>query len=203
MGKPAADNQVASPDSGDYLQGWPLFFLLTGICLAMFLISLDRTIITTVGHSAEIAGMSNLTDWSGHSLHDKRILVDKRHWLVRFLIPTHCVRLPASLRSRFSPILCELVVPARNLCSRDRFAHLRRRFRLSDFDHRTSHRWVRKCRNIDRELRAHGPGHPSKDATCLHSFHWNDVSNKESHLEKQFGILCCVFLCLLGVPDGG
>ncbi|KFA60621.1 hypothetical protein S40285_07940 [Stachybotrys chlorohalonatus IBT 40285] len=27
--------------------GWPLFFLLTGICLAMFLISLDRTIITT------------------------------------------------------------------------------------------------------------------------------------------------------------
>ncbi|KFA72079.1 hypothetical protein S40288_02253 [Stachybotrys chartarum IBT 40288] len=45
--KPAAGNQVESPESGDYLHGWPLFFLLTGICLAVFLISLDRTIITT------------------------------------------------------------------------------------------------------------------------------------------------------------
>ncbi|KAI9170811.1 MFS-type efflux pump MFS1 [Paramyrothecium foliicola] len=31
----------------DFLSGWPLALLLTGICLAIFLISTDRTIITT------------------------------------------------------------------------------------------------------------------------------------------------------------
>jgi hypothetical protein len=35
-------------DEGEYLSGWPLILLLTGICLAVFLISLDRTIIVTV-----------------------------------------------------------------------------------------------------------------------------------------------------------
>lgn len=34
--------------SDDFVHGWPLFFLVTGICLAVFLVSIDRTIITTV-----------------------------------------------------------------------------------------------------------------------------------------------------------
>ncbi|KAH7313649.1 major facilitator superfamily transporter [Stachybotrys elegans] len=42
-----SDTSGSEAELTDYVEGWALFFLLVGICLAVFLISLDRTIITT------------------------------------------------------------------------------------------------------------------------------------------------------------
>ena len=41
---------ITEKDGADesFLSGWPLTFLIVGLCLAVFLISIDRTIITTV-----------------------------------------------------------------------------------------------------------------------------------------------------------
>lgn len=35
-------------NKGEYLQGWSLALVIIGICMAVFLVSIDRTIITTV-----------------------------------------------------------------------------------------------------------------------------------------------------------
>lgn len=50
---------VREEESADTVRGWALFFLITGICLAVFLVSIDRTIMTTVGrpnleHKAQV-----------------------------------------------------------------------------------------------------------------------------------------------------
>lgn len=45
------DEEANNLENGgdDTVSGWALFILITGICLAVFLVSIDRTIMTTVG----------------------------------------------------------------------------------------------------------------------------------------------------------
>jgi hypothetical protein len=41
-------SSTADKEEEGFLSGWPLTLLVVGLCLAVFLISIDRTIITTV-----------------------------------------------------------------------------------------------------------------------------------------------------------
>lgn len=50
-GADVESNNEIEGDDGDYLKGWPLALAIIGICLAVFLVSIDRTIITTVSPS--------------------------------------------------------------------------------------------------------------------------------------------------------
>lgn len=45
-----------------HVQGWPLFFLLLGICFAVFIISIDRTVITTVSYRVLLIFTHKLTN---------------------------------------------------------------------------------------------------------------------------------------------
>ena len=81
-------------DDEEYPAPLPLTLIIIGVCLSVFVISLDRNIITTVSHpqTSEIN-----TDSSGYSSNHCKVPLLQRHRLVRCRLPLDCIGVPTPL----------------------------------------------------------------------------------------------------------
>jgi len=95
-----AENLKAAPageDENHYPGLLGLGILITGIALSVFLISLDRTIITTVSCSILYVARERELISAGDSIHLERIQILRRHRMVWFRVPPHSICIPASV----------------------------------------------------------------------------------------------------------
>lgn len=99
-GDPASEPETTA-DENSFITGVPLVCLMVGLMLAMFLISLDRTIISTVRRCTAPPPLSLLALTSsslGHPVHHASVPVDARYWVVWLGIHGPGLRLPTPIR---------------------------------------------------------------------------------------------------------
>lgn len=107
---PQVQEQEAAEDG--FMTGAPLWFLMTGLMLGMLIISMDRTIISTVRCEPFIR-LLPLADQShpGYPIHHASIRVDARHWVVWLGLSAHGMRLPARVWAHLHAVLDQKGVP--------------------------------------------------------------------------------------------
>lgn len=115
---PAAGNEKTpeNDEENGFVTGFPLTCLFVGLMLGVFLVSLDRTIISTVRmtrvvHSPISSGMLTSTLHTGHPVHHPRISLDAGYWMVWLGIPSHSLCFPTPVWSHFHAVLAQEDIP--------------------------------------------------------------------------------------------
>lgn len=128
-----------------------LTILTIGLCLSVLLISLDRTIITTVRLSFPFPPLhALLTLFLGNSLYQWRISFIRRRWVVWKCIPTYGMRVPANVRKNLYYFQYKMVISRRKCAIRDRIIDLWCSSEFSHINYRASDRWSWECGYFDR-----------------------------------------------------
>jgi len=77
------DGSVESNGKEYYMSGPKLGLLIAGLCLALFLLGLDTSIVSTVSKcSPSLIHWSGLTSLTGNPKDHQDFQLDNRHWLV-------------------------------------------------------------------------------------------------------------------------
>jgi hypothetical protein len=115
----------------DYPSGLKLTSIMVGLCLAVFLVALDNTIIATC--------IPRITDV---------FPCPQRHWLVRLSLSTHNLRFPVTFWEVLHPLQHQARLPACNYLFRDWFADMRRCTLIDGTHRRPSDCWAWGCRHF-------------------------------------------------------
>jgi hypothetical protein len=129
-----------------------LFVLITGIALSVFLISLDRTIITTVRISPSTSEIMKKLIGTGNPIHLERVPVLRRYRLVRLVVSADCFSIPAIVWQGVHAVQHEVDVSSLPRHVRTRKSDLWRCAKFSRADCWTGDCWVGECGDLDGEF---------------------------------------------------
>lgn len=113
------EEQAETEDENVYPGPLPLTILIIGLCLSVFLISLDRTIITTV-YSLSSHPSTLMLIGAGYPIYHRRVSFFRRHWMVWIGLSSYSLSLPATLWPNLHAFQHEMVVLSVNHGFRNR-----------------------------------------------------------------------------------